>query len=214
MENNYNQDGNQPNNAQVQMAVDAAMATQKKKKRKKRLIILAVLVVLVIGVIAIAGSGDEDNGKKVEAISSSQSADGTAEEAQPDSEIPAVIEPGTAVTVDNLKISYVSCDADFKKYHEYADVDGGNKVIRAEFTFENLSERDISLDGFECYADNNKCEEFYAVDDYASPTLESVSPGRSFKAVVYYEVPKNAASIELETELDFWSSDKLIFSVK
>ena len=189
-------------------------AKNKKPLFKKPLFwILIVLVVIIIGVVA--SSGNSESTTSVEPISAS---DGTStksgEENAAQTDGDQKILPGNAISTDNLKISYISCDANYTGYSEYSAPESGNKVIRAEFTFENISSSDISLDGFDCYADGKKCEDFYGADDYASPTLESVSAGRSFDAVVYYEVPKDTKEIELEFEPDFWSSEKIIFVVK
>ena len=218
MADNFNQIPNpNGNSAEVQNAVNAALNEQKKKKRKKKLIILAVVAVVIIGIIAAAGSGSSDDTPKVEPAQSSASAGDSTEAAKEEATeaaVPELIKAGSSVTLKDVKITYVSCDADFKNYSEYAEVKDGNKVIRAEFLFENNSSNDVMLESFECYADNDKCEEFYSVDDYSSPALETISAGRKFKSVVYYEVPKNAKSIELECDTDFWTSDKLTFEVK
>lgn len=176
----------------------------KKKKSKKLWIIIGVVAVLLIIVL---GSSD-DSEPTVETPSGSTSQTSGTEKKETDR-----IKVGSAVTDNNLKITYKSCDANFTKYNKYASVTKGCKVIRAAFTFENVSDIDISLNGFECYADGDKCEYFYSVDDYSSPTLESISPGRKFSAVVYFEVPKDAKEIELEYESDLWSSDKYVFIV-
>ena len=125
------------------------------------------------------------------------------------------IEVGSTVSNKSVKITYKNCNSDFKKYSQYADIKNGHKVVQAVFDFENISETDIILDGFACYADGVKCDSFYFVDDYSDPVLTTISAGRKLNdATVYYEVPENAELIELEYEADFWSGDKYIFIVK
>ncbi len=201
--------------ADVQNAVAVALAEEKKKKKKKKLIILAVIVgvILIIGIAAGKGGESTDKGGKVEPIASGEAAQ---QEEAPETEAPKEekIKAGNAVSTDDLKVSYVSCDTNYTKYSEYMKPDGGNKVVRAEFKFENISGSDVSLSSFECYADDKKCDEFYGPNDYASPTLESVSPGRSFDAVIYFQVPEGAKSIELEYEDNFWSNEKIVFVIE
>lgn len=180
-------------------------ATEPKKKKGKKLwIIIAIAVVLVI---AIASSGSSE--PTVETLGNESNSAETTESATKE------IKAGSSVSNDEVKISYKSCNADFKKYSSYADIKSGYKIVQAVFDFENISETDISLNGFECYADGVKCESFYSVDDYSDPWFESISVGRKLlDATVYYEVPADAEVIELEYEADFWSEEKYIFIIE
>lgn len=169
-----------------------------------------IIVIVAFIVIGSAFGGDSDT----------QATDGNTQtvtdsgNTENDTDIPSVIEAGTSVTADGLEISYISCNADYTDYSEYVPPADGNKIIRAEFEFKNVSDTDCSLSNFDCYADGAKCEIYYGADDYASPTLETISPNRTFKAIVYFEVPENAKNIEMEMETSFWSDDKIIFTVK
>lgn len=204
---------NSNNNAEVQQAVNEALQQEKKKKKKKKWIIIGVVIVVLIIIFAAAGSsGSSDSGETAnttEAISDTQK-----ESKSEDTEGSQVIQPGTALNTDELKISYVSCDDNFTDYDEYSKPSDGKKVIRAKFSFENISSNDYYFNSMECYADNNKCEIYIYADDYADPVLQSISPGRTLDAVVYYEVPKNAEKIEIEMQPDTWDDSKIIFSVK
>lgn len=189
-----------------------------KKKSKKKWIIIAVVAVIIILAV---GSGGSDTGNGDEAVVNSN-ADVSNSEALSDSASEETtkaptsgIKAGSSVTEDGITIIYKSCNTDFKNYSQYADIKDGYKVIQAVFDFENNSDSDTSLNSFECYADGVKCEEFYYVDDYSSPTLESVSAGRKLlDAKIYYEVPANAETIELEYQYDYWNEDKFIFVVE
>lgn len=179
------------------------VAEPKKKKGKMKWIIIAIAVVLVI---AIASSGSsEPTVEPLDDVSDTATTQSATQE----------IKAGSSVSNDEVKISYKSCNADFKKYSSYADIKSGYKVVQAVFDFENIAQYDISLNGFECYADGVKCESFYSVDDYSSPLFESISVGRKLlDATVYYEVPADAEVIELEYEADYWSGEKYIFIVE
>lgn len=176
-----------------------------KKKGKMKWIILAV-VVLIVAIFIFTPSSSEPTVDEISGDTNS------TQSAQPATKS---IKPGSIVTNDEVKISYKSCNTDFKRYSSYADVKKGYKVIEAVFDFENVSSTDISLNGFECYADGVKCDSFYSVENYTNPCYESISAGRKLiDAKVYFEVPSNAESIELEYEADFWDSEKYIFIVE
>lgn len=217
---NYAQSAN--NDMQVQMAVDNAMAEQKKKKKKKRLIIFGVIAaVIVVIIIASSGGSSSDDKNKVESVngaSQTQSADEKSDDSKSDDSTASdnqKITAGHAITIDNeLKISYLKCDTNFKKYSKYATVGKGKKVISATFKIENVSDTDQYIDTINCYADDKKCDSFYSVEDYDDPFFDSISAGRSIEGTVYFEVPKNAKDIELEFENNVWTEDKVVFVVK
>lgn len=220
---NYAQSAN--NDMQVQMAVDNAMAEQKKKKKKKkkkRLIIFGVIAaVIVVIIIASSGGSSSDDKNKVESVngaSQTQSADEKSDDSKSDDSTASdnqKITAGHAITIDNeLKISYLKCDTNFKKYSKYATVGKGKKVISATFKIKNVSDTDQYIDTINCYADDKKCDSFYSVEDYDDPFFDSISAGRSIEGTVYFEVPSNAKNIELEFENNVWTEDKVVFVVK
>lgn len=187
----------------------------KKKKGKKKWIIISVIAVFLI--IVLASSGDSK--PKVETPSEQNGSSQPSQESKSDNDGETQdetkqIKVGSTVSDDELKITFKSCNANFTRYSKYADIKKGYKVMQAVFVFENISPSDAWLNGFECYADGEKCENFYSVDDYKSSVLESISPGRKVTATMYYEVPKNAKNIELEYERDAWTSEKYVFVVK
>lgn len=176
-----------------------------KKKGKMKWIILAI-VILLLAIFIFTPSSSEPT---VESIPGDNS---TTDASQ---SITKNIKPGSTVSDDDLKISYKSCNADFKKYSSYADIKKGYKVIEAIFDFENISTSDVILEGFECYADGVKCDAFYSVEDYSDPWFESISAGRKLSNThIYFEVPKDAETIELEYEADYWGGEKYIFIVE
>ena len=220
--NNQNYAQSVNNDMQVQMAVDNAMAEQKKKKKKKRLIIFGVIAaIIVVIIIAASGGSSSDDKNKVESVngaSQTQSADEKSDDSKSDDSTASdnqKITAGHAITIDNeLKISYLKCDTNFKKYSKYATVGKGKKVISATFKIENVSDTDQYIDTINCYADDKKCDSFYSVEDYDDPFFDSISAGRSIEGTVYFEVPSNAKNIELEFENNVWTEDKVIFVIK
>ncbi len=119
---------------------------------------------------------------------------------------------GDTLTTETLKITYVACE-DFTGYNQYAAPKNGNKIIRLSFNVENIgsSDRFTSYLDFTCYADDVAAEAYYYADDQLSATISS---GRKTNGYVYFEVPKDAQSIEVEYETDFWSGNKAIFVVQ
>lgn len=189
-----------------------------KKKSKKKWIIIAVIAVVLIIAIGSAGGDTGNDGPVVNSISDSGNSD-TPSQTTPEETTaqPATseIKAGSEITNNEFKISYKSCNADFKNYSKYATLADGYKVVEAVFDFENITDSDQSVGHFECYADGVKCDTFYSVDDYSNPDYESISAGRKLTdSKLYFTVPKDAEVIELEYEYNMWNEDKYIFVIE
>lgn len=62
---------------------------------------------------------------------------------------------------------------------------------------------------FSCYADGYDCESYY---DFDQESLDAtLSKGRKTKGKVLFEVPKDAKEIKIEYDINFITSDKIIF---
>ena len=159
-------------------------------------------VIIIIVVVAVAG-GSGDN-----TTVTSGNGTGTPQQNQSTNKTANV---GDVVTTDEVKISYISCK-EYTKYNSYSKPASGNKIMRMEFEFENISDGDIFTSDFECYADGEKCGSYYA-NDYKT-SYATISKGRKYKSVIYFEVPKSAEEVVLEYETDYWSEEKIEFIVK
>ena len=77
--------------------------------------------------------------------------------------------------------------------------------------FENISDDNeyISTGDFSCYADGYDCESYY---DFDQESLDAtLSKGRKTKGKIFFEVPKDAKEIKIEYDINFLTSDKIIF---
>ena len=174
----------------------------------KHKVITFILIVIILGVIiGVNGSGDNKSQSTQVTANETSSNNDTTEKGN------TVVNVGEEIETNDTKITFVSAQ-DYTSYKSYSAPKTGNKVVRAAVIFENISTSDIYLSNLECYADGEKCEEYYYADDYKSPTLESLSKGKRIKSVVYYQVPVNAKSIILEYETSVWTSKKIEFKIK
>ena len=195
---------------------NANIQPKEKKKSKKKWILIAIAVILIL---AIGSSGPTvENPNDDASVSQTEKENKTNEatKAPETTKTPSnEIKPGSTVSNKKVKITYKSCNNDFVDYSYYADLKDDYKVVQAVFDFENISSSDIILDGFDCYADGAKCENFYYVDDYTNPVLTSISAGRKLTDVtVYFEVPSNSEEIELEYNSNVWNYEKYIFVIE
>ena len=134
-----------------------------------------------------------------------------AAEEQPEENVQTIYKVGDILHDGNTDIVYVS-SGDYKEDNQFMQPGEGNKYIFLNFAFINTSDKSdstISFYSFECYADGYNCEAYYGGDDDLSATL---SAGRSTQGSVYFEVPADAAEIEIEYEPNILSQKKIVFA--
>ena len=118
---------------------------------------------------------------------------------------------GDIVETKTLRISYLSC-GDYISDNEFIQPAEGNKFIYCEFEFENIGDSDehISSMLFDCYADGASCESHYLDSDLDA----TLSAGKKTKGKVTFEVPESANIVEVEYVDNFWTSKRIVFTVK
>lgn len=122
-----------------------------------------------------------------------------------------VFNVGDVVETDSFKITFISA-GQYQEENEYLQPKKGYEYWRFEFNFENISDVDqtvSSMMDWECYADNQKVDQTWIGDD--SGLDATLSSGRTTQGTVFFEVPVDAESIELEYDINFWKSDKIVF---
>lgn len=200
------------------------MSEQKKKGSclKTALIVIAVIFVLLILIGVIFGSGEESDVSSVneaeetvvDETGSDESGDAVSEdieESADSEEVSNVFHVGDVVETDNLRITFVSAEQ-YQEENEFLQPKDGYEYWRFEFNFENISDTDqavSSMMDWECYADNQKVDQTWLGDE--SGLDATLSSGRTTQGSVYFEIPVDAESIELEYSISFWNSDKIIF---
>jgi len=117
---------------------------------------------------------------------------------------------GDVAEKSGMTITYLNC-GEYQSGNQFIQPAAGNKFIFAELEFENTSNSDQSITYFEftCYADGMHCDAHYSADDSLSATL---SAGRKTNGKVYFEVPADAETIEIEYIANFWTSDHAVFA--
>lgn len=120
---------------------------------------------------------------------------------------------GKSATLDDVKVTLTSVEKDFKDYYDFASVEDGCKILKANFEFENVGDYSayISSYDFTCYADKFSCDSFNSVEDgYFS---ESIATGKKAAGSIYFEVPSDAETIEIEYDDSTYSDGKIIFNI-
>ena len=164
-----------------------------------------IAVILIFSLFAIGSGSDK-------ASVSSDSASDNSKTTTQKAEEPVKVKVGETLTTNTLKITYKSSADD--KGAQYFPAASGNKIIKLTFEIENISSTDqiVSVYDFKCYSDDVASSAYYYVDNGLSTT--TLSSGRKATGNVYFEVPQNANSIDVEYETNYWSGNKAIFVVK
>ena len=118
---------------------------------------------------------------------------------------------GDVVETDNFRITYESA-GEYTNGNEFLHPKDGYVYFQFTFKFENISDTDQAIStmiDWECYADNSKVDQTWIVDDNGLDG--KLSSGRESEGSVYFEVPEDAESVELEYDINLWQSDKIIF---
>ena len=191
--------GNQPN---------PVMPPKKKKPWKIILIAAAVIIVLIIIVSSVGG----DDSSKKENTSGANKQNTASTTVAESTTLKAEYNVGDTLKDGSLSMTYVTAET-WDGYDSYCAPAEGNKVVRLKFDLANTGTGDCyvsSLD-FSCYADNTPASAYYYGDDELSSV--TLSAGRTASGHVYFEIPENAQTIEVEYEVDYWSSEKVVFKV-
>lgn len=164
-----------------------------------------IAVILIFSLFAIGSGSDKAS------VSSDSASDNSKTTTQKADE-PVKVKVGETLTTNTLKITYKSSADDMGA--QYFPAASGNKIIKLTFEIENISSTDqiVSVYDFKCYSDDVASSAYYYGDNGLSTT--TLSSGRKATGNVYFEVPQNANSIDVEYETNYWSGNKAIFVVK
>ena len=121
---------------------------------------------------------------------------------------------GEPATLNDVTVTLVAVDEDFKDYYTFAMVDDDCKILKADFEFENVGDYTeyVSYSDFNCYADKFSCDTFSSVED--SYFYASIGEGKKAKGSVYFEIPKDAETIEIEYDGSSYDGSKITFVVE
>ena len=179
------------------------------KKKQKKNIVLIIILIFVILSFTMCGTMCGLLGDAVDET--------VKEETKKEDDLKKLAKKkfkvGETVTTDDMEIKYLSVK-DYKSDNEFMQPKKGYKYIKAEFEFVNKSKEDdlsVSTLSFSCNADDYEVETVYMDDNELDADL---SPDKKAKGPIFFEVPKDAKSIEIQYESDWWDSIKFTFIAK
>lgn len=160
------------------------------------LLVVGILIFLFAFIGMMGGSDSKD--KNPQKVGEAESGDSTETE-----EPSNVFQVGDLVETDNFRITYESA-SEYEPDNEFLQAKDGYTYWEFKFKFENISDTDqtvSTLMDWECYADNSKVDQSWIDSDNGLDA--TLSAGREAEGAVYFEVPTDAESIELEYDINF-----------
>lgn len=169
--------------------------------------VILIFIGLFIVIGAIGTSGGKDKNKSPEKVGQLESQAGATETEEHSN----VFNVGDVIETNDFRITYKSAE-EYTSDNQFLQPKDGYVYWEFAFKFENISDKDqtvSSMINWECYADNSKVDQTWIGDN--SGLDATLSAGRETEGTIYFEVPKDAEKIELEYDVNFWQSDKIIF---
>lgn len=176
--------------------------------------------VIVLLVIAGAGAGSARKKEKTVTIDNSGATEqtkteaDTAESAATENTEQEKVKVGGSFTLNNMKVTINNADMDFQVKNDdfgFYKPKEGYKLVAVDVTEENIGDSDVYVGttDFKCFADNVECEDEFisSESDFINTNL---SPGRTVSFKVFFRVPQNASSVEMEYERSISFDDQKV----
>ncbi|MBR0434577.1 MAG: DUF4352 domain-containing protein [Lachnospiraceae bacterium] len=198
-------------------------SSKPKKPFYKRAWFIIIVIVLGISILGAAlGSGNDPKNNNSNTASNSKkdnsqdNNDNNSDdkddnkEDNDDTPVKEIYSVGDELKDGNVRIVYIA-SGDYEEENQFMQPGDGNKYIFLTFAFINEGKHDesISFYSFDCYADGYACDLHYNSDDSLSASL---SAGRQTIGSIYFEVPIDATTIEIEYETNVFTDAKIKFT--
>lgn len=198
--------------------------TMNKENKKKggclKTILIVIGVFIVIGVIASIAGGNDNEPKKVNNDTSTDSPQSSTDNSK-DAEEPAQTEftVGDTVNLNDVEVTLVNTVE--SAGNEYLTPDEGNEFLILEFEIANNSSSDINISSvanFEAYCDDYSLNQ--DILGLQAPEVEgknqldgSVAAGKKMNGVIAYQVSTGFKKFEVNVSPSFWSAKDIHFVI-
>ncbi len=185
---------------------------KQKKPITKKWWFWVIIVVVAIALFSAVGGGSDTPNTPADSGNTSQGEEvNTTKAPETTTSRKTNFSVGETLNDGDLAITYAAAEV-WTGYDDYSEPKAGNKIIRLKFEAVNNGDSDTVLDMFDCYADDVAAESYYYGDE-SLETFITLSSGRKTSGWIYFEVPENAQTIEVEYEVNMWSDEKVVFVV-
>lgn len=179
--------------------------------------VLIVILAFFVLIAIIGPFGDDDEPKKVEASTPTQTAEIVPSQTvqEPDTENTGAFYVGETAELKGVSVTFVGVTESMgSTYNTPTD---GNVFVLCEFEIANNSDKEItvsSMMSFEAYCDDYTCTFSLGalMEKGNKDQLDgTVAAGKRFNGVVGYEVPVDWQELEIVFTPDLWNGKDIIF---
>lgn len=227
---NSNQNQNNPNqgNPMPNQNWGAPQQAPQPSKKKKHIGLKIFLVVVVLIVIGGAPSTSKEGSSEVSSSSSSKTSSSSSSKTSSSSKSDAKgnkkeLKVGDSFEESHMKMTVDNIEYDWKlpdSASEFEQPKDDFTYVKMDVTMANTGDNDefASFSDFQLYADNNPYDQEYGLAEYGvnpnGSDFSSLSAGRKASFSVFWQVPVNSTSVEIEYAPSFWSNEKILIKVK
>lgn len=166
---------------------------------------IVAIIIFIFAALVFEGN-DSDQPEKVENSRDAEVLDDETEESTDSYDDYFTL--GDSVETNDLIITFLSAKLTLDDV-AYQSPDDGDAFMKLDFEFENISDEDQDISGydFSAYADD------YAVDYIDSTFDATLSPGKKTKGSIYFEVPIDTNVFDTEYSTSYYGNSKVKFSI-
>lgn len=182
------------------------------KKKQGSILKWIIVIIFALAIIGVVTSGYKDNSNDISRVDS-QNTDVPESSSQPEDQ-ELVFGVGETAEYKDIQVTLLNItESDGSQFNKPTD---GNVFILAEFEIVNNSDKELaisSLLSFDAYQDGYATNlSLTALVENSGEQLDgSVAPGKKMKGVIGYEIPADYKELEINLQLDVWSSKKIVF---
>lgn len=194
------------------------------KKSTTQTLTFCIVIFFIIFILSLGDSNDEQNKvvditetSKNETVEIDNKNNQNTEVDKSETDNTIEIFSNNTYFLNNMQVTVLDVDLNYTDYEDiyglYA-LENGMKYIKIGFQYENQGNDDayVSIYDYTCYADENLCEQsYYFGGDFINTNLGA---GRKVSFEVFFIIPENAQSIELECKPNMFKEEKVILILK
>lgn len=184
------------------------------KKKQGSVLKWILVIVFALAIIGVVTSNDNDNSNNISRADSQNTDVHVPESSSQSEEQELVFRVGETAEYKDVQVTLLNItESTGSQFNKPTD---GNVFILAEFEIANNSDKELAISSLMCF---DAYQDGYATNISLTALIEnpgeqldgSIAPGKKMKGAIGYEIPSDYKELEINVQLDIWSSTKIVF---